>query len=161
AVDGVNPDPQFDDVEEVNAKGRPFGFTALAYGSANDPDMFYAAHGGKVWVRYNNGNGLVTKEFIVHADIHIRDIVVDPNNWKVAYAVSDEGVYVTNNGGNGWDNSGGNWKSIGAGLVPGPKATLALINGVLLVGTSQGVYRQTVALPSKLSQFVPKWVQFG
>ena len=83
----------------------------------------------------------------------IRSIVLDPDNWRVAYAADAEQVFRTIDGGE-------NWSLISEKLAAPNLQTLELVRGdsgvkVLLVGSELGVFRTLDPVPGAV------WSEFG
>ena len=78
--------------------------TALAYGgmagSTPKPNIIYAARGDTISVRTGSGN--VFNYSAVVPVARITSIVLDPNNWQVAYAAGSGSVFATVDGGHTW-----------------------------------------------------------
>ena len=143
--------------------------TALVYGwkdpNADDPDkrtehpeqLIYAARRDALYVREPGGQLEERSPQLPTWAGDIRDIVVDPTNWKVAYVISESQIWRT-------DDAGQNWSLIGNGRNEGFRGlrTVALaateIDGqqhnVVLVGADQGVFRAIEG-----GQW--KWTEFG
>ena len=112
----------------------------------SDVNTIYAAAGGQTFVTTNRGVSW-TRINTPTAD-HIAQIVVDPTNSQIAYAVRDRfggisKVFRTTNGGLSWSSIGGNLPDL-------PTYTVALEpNGpgssddILYVGNDNGVYMST------------------
>ena len=140
-------------------------FTALAYGGmepgaggpVEKPDVIYAAMRNKISVRTP---GVAGSKFPAKFDYtttvkgagKIRDIVLDPDDWRIAYAVDGRKVYKTIDGGQ-------NWFSISANLADPYPRSLAYVEtsggDVLLVGGVTGIARTFI--PGTLAE----WTELG
>ena len=119
---------------------------ALAYGGMNsdgtkNPDVFYAARSNWIFVR-TGADPQYDRQTEIPGAGKIVDIVMDPSNWQVAYAVDASHVWVTVDGGKKWTNITGDLALNGnnTGL-----STVEIIKGasadILLVGGTRGVFR--------------------
>jgi hypothetical protein len=117
--------------------------TALAYGGMNSDgtpaaNVIYAARSNAIYVRTstNAGNSF---DYSASVSTDIQSIVLDPNNWKVAYAVGAGAVYATVDGGKNWKNITGQLAPFNSGL---DAVQLIKANGhdYLLVGGADGVF---------------------
>ena len=130
--------------------------TALAYGGKNPggtdaANVIYAARGKVIWVRGPGGANVLFYSASVSSSTPISSIVLDPNNWQVAYAVGSSSVggagavYATVNGGHSWKNITGNLAPFNSGLDAVQIVALYNGNGMpihdeLLVGGADGVF---------------------
>jgi hypothetical protein len=125
--------------------GTPEGqglVTALAYGGWDagrpEPNVLYAARGSTIYVRQPDGQ--VRSKSTGGTDV--TSIVLDPDNWQVAYAVDRQKVWTTTDGGTTWNSITGSLDELHAR----PLKCVQLIkttsgDKVLLVGGLGGVYR--------------------
>ena len=147
------------------------GVDSIAYGSSVNAEIAYVGTtSGDIFVRTTAGGTFQRTNFSAaaaategagpHGPL---DLVLDTNNPQRAYAVTDSGVYMTQNM--------LDWQSITDDLsglaLPGSKLNLrsiALVNDdtasisddVILVGGLGGVFRRKVAAPAG-----PKWSEYG
>ncbi|HEX7094893.1 MAG TPA: hypothetical protein VF183_03360, partial [Acidimicrobiales bacterium] len=120
-------------------------FTALAYGGREGatlkPDVIYAARGSQILVRETNSTG-TQADFTtrpVPGASEIRGVAIDPDDWRIAYAVDKDKVYKTSDAGAHWDVI-----SDRLGATDLKTVTVAKTAGgdkALLVGAQLGVYR--------------------
>jgi hypothetical protein len=96
--DTINPAPGFAGI------GLEFNkVTALAYGY-DAQQVLYVADGPFVYVRDNTGTvTVIAAQPLVGQEII--DIVVDPDDWRIAYALSENGISITLDGGANWSPS--------------------------------------------------------
>ncbi len=123
--------------------------SALAYGGRNPdgsaaPDVLYWARNNAIYVRTGAG-ATFTYDFVFPDGTSIKSIVLDPNNWQVAYAAGDNKVFATVNGGQSWTDITGNLGADATGLdtvqivkIPGPPNQPQ--KDALLVGGANGVF---------------------
>jgi Ca2+-binding RTX toxin-like protein len=130
-----------------------FGSAPIAYGGslggAAVPAVVYVGSGNQVFVRSVQGAPLAATTAAFPGG-NVNDIILDPNNWQIAYVSSQSGVFMTNNGGASWSTVTGN-------LVATELRTIEFIGGTdpaIVVGSLQGVFRMALALPNV-------WTEFG
>jgi uncharacterized repeat protein (TIGR01451 family) len=118
--------------------------TVDALAIAKTDGTIYASAGGDIFVT-SNGGSTWTKRDLPVTGLHINQILVDPTNSSVAYAVLDSfsggsggHVYKTTNGGT-------SWTDISLNLLNLPTYSIALDprNGTLYIGNDNGVYATT------------------
>ena len=130
-----------------------FGAAPIAYGGslagAAVPAVVYVGAGNQVFIRSVQGVPLAASA-AAYPGGFVSDIVLDPTNWQIAYVVSQNGVFMTSNG-------GGAWLSVTGNLMTTQQRTIEFISGAnsaIVVGTLQGVFRMAVATPGV-------WAEFG
>ncbi len=88
----------------------PAQITALAYGGMQNgqasPEVLYVGtENGDVYVRRAGApTGAMPALTNRLAGGQVKDIVLDPNNWEIAYAITNSNVFWTNDGGTNWNN---------------------------------------------------------
>jgi hypothetical protein len=139
------------------------GVVRLVYGHRLNPDVIYVVtqgqHGSEIWLRTTAGGSFQQlTQFPDNDTDFIQAIVLDPNDWRMAYVVAQTHVYRVTNAGietgpgphENWMNITGNLDQLtttfgqytdllGPAVVYNPTTTPG--NGVLLVGTWDGVMR--------------------
>ncbi|HEV3003498.1 MAG TPA: hypothetical protein VGX78_03515, partial [Pirellulales bacterium] len=156
-------------VPEEHAPSDPIG--ALAYGGAgvdatgiHPADVIYAARGNMIGVSTAAAPRTPLQYVTVPGAGVINHITLDPTNWKTAYAVDSNNVFVTTDGGK-------NWKSIGDALATQHMnlqtvvafsfdATDGSHHTVVLVGGNQGVLRALDPDPATQTFFTNPWTNF-
>ncbi|HMF14029.1 MAG TPA: sialidase family protein, partial [Gemmataceae bacterium] len=145
--------------------------TALAYGGKEPngatlidrPDVIYVARRNCIYVREPVAAGqpfplgaALSPGVVIAGAGTISDIVLDPNNWRTAYAIDSSHVYMTQDGGHTWN------------LIRGPAAaspyrTIEVVRTagqqVLLLGGLGGVYRAID--PDPVTNLTPRWSELG
>ncbi len=128
---------------DVTAPGNTF--TAFAYGGRQGatlkPDVIYAARGSQILVRETNSTG-TQADFTtrpVPGASEIRGVALDPDDWRIAYAVDKDKVYKT-------IDAGAHWDVISDLLGATDLKTVTVVktaggDKALLVGAQLGVYR--------------------
>ncbi len=113
----------------------------IAYGAADNPDILYFGSDVRVWVRTGPPPAPVTQSSLVAADA-IEDVVIDPDNSVIAFAVDDVGVYRTIDAGATWSEVTGNLSTLE--VEPGALRSIAYVNNSaedgIVVGTDNGVF---------------------
>ncbi len=116
---------------------------AMAYGGrsggVDNQDVLYVGSGSAVFLRTTAGGDLAPTAALPAGAGAIRDVVLDPDDWRIAYAIDSNQVFRTTDAGASWTDISGNLAALGAGdfntteFVAGPK-------DLLLVGTNAGVF---------------------
>src|SRR5262249_30149020 len=95
--------------------------------------------GSAVFLRTTAGAALSQTAALPTGAGPVRDIVLDPDDWKSAYVVDNDQVFRTTDAGATWTDITGNLAQFGAGDFN----TTAFVGGatkLLLVGTNSGVF---------------------
>ncbi len=142
-----------DVVQRIGAK-ESSRITTLAYGGRNadgtpNAGVVYAVReNGRIYVR--TGFGANFSDYAIATTGgpagRIYDIALDPDNWRIVYAVSDDRVYKSANAGANWSDITG---TLAAGLFAQSSRKLRTVEVVktaagqtaVLVGGAGGVYR--------------------
>jgi photosystem II stability/assembly factor-like uncharacterized protein len=138
----INRGDSWKPISTPNANGwigsNPIDCLAIA---PSDPNTIYASAGGVVFVTTNHGASW-HQRILPGNSISISDLLVDPANSQIAYAVRDQFVF---NGGHVFrtTNGGVTWTNISGNLPNLPVHTIVLGNGTLYVGNDDGVYSST------------------
>jgi hypothetical protein len=151
---------QIDDPTGLLTGGR---YTALAAGTPTNAQVLYGAYGNFVGVRDAAGSlpgAPFDRVFRIDGETDIVDIVIDPQNSKVAYLLTERNVYKVLDGGLGnasprYVNVTGNLQSL-----DGDFRTLELVvsgaGTTLVVGGIDGVF-----LTTGVGENSPKWEKIG
>ena len=141
-------------------------FRAVAFGGSEGEVAAYASFGGKIGVREPTQSSFVLSRFRQLSNAKsISDIVVDPNDWKIAYAADPvaNNVYGTVDGGKNWHVLSQNLK-----LQQPSSLELAKLKDarnrdvdVLLVGGVEGVFRAFNPAEHVTGSSQPAWSEFG
>jgi hypothetical protein len=117
--------------------------SAIAYGGrsggANNPDVLYVGSGSAVFLRTTAGAALAPTTALPAGALAVRDIALDPDDWKSAYVVDSSHVFRSADAGATWTDITGNLAELGAGDFK----TTVFVGGatkLLLVGTNVGVF---------------------
>jgi Big-like domain-containing protein len=129
-------------VTEINGPGA--NRNAMAYGSRDNPDVLYVGSGTAVFMRTMVGGDLAPTAPLPAGAGTIRDVALDIDDSRNAFAIDSNQVFRTTNAGVSWTDITGNLVTqLGAGdfntteFVPGVAPT---DNDLLLVGTNAGVF---------------------
>lgn len=122
--------------------GNPLSIDAIAFAPSNF-NTIYASAGGRTFITTNNGASW-TQINVSGATDHVSQIVVDPTNSQVAYAVRDRfggsKVFRTTNGGATWTSITGNLPDVPAFSIVLDANGPGTGDDVLYIGTDSGVY---------------------
>jgi hypothetical protein len=128
-------------ITEINGPGA--NRNAMAYGGRDNPDVLYVGSGTAVFLRSTAGADLAPTAALPAGGGTVRDVVIDTDDSRSAFAIDSNQVFRTTNAGVSWTDITGNLAELGAGdfntavFVAG--ATSAA-NDLLLVGTNAGVF---------------------
>ena len=148
-----------DTINEITPVAFPAGhaFTTVSYGGGAASEVIYVSDGPEIYVRRAGAAVFTPPQAVGFTRGFVKDIVVDPIDWQIAYALVSGGhVYKTIDGGTSWS------ADLGGTTLPNllPDArTIELIrsgaNSVLLIGGEGGVYRAINPVPGAV------WSLFG
>lgn len=137
-----------DSVSHLIGRVKDKVFTAVAYGG-REPDgsggfvnrerVAYAAREDTIYTRGTSG-GFVERK--VDGAVYIYNIVMDPDDWRTAYALDYYSLFRTTDGGQSWHRIDSPYD----GVASAPMYSMTIVkaaNGekVLFVGTKEAVYR--------------------
>jgi photosystem II stability/assembly factor-like uncharacterized protein len=114
---------------------------AIAIAKTNGNTVYVASDNGDIWATTNDGVSWSQINISGVSD-HIANLLVDPTNSQIVYAVRDEfgggHVFQTTNGGTSWTDISGNLPDL-------PTYSIAFDqpNNILYVGNDSGVYFST------------------
>jgi hypothetical protein len=136
---------QGDTITEINGPGA--NRNAMAYGGrsggVNNLDVLYVGAGAPdsgVFLRTTAGGALAPTAALPAGATAIRDVVLDPDEWRSAFAVDSNQVFRTTNAGASWTDITGNLQQLGAGDFNTTVYIAGATNDLLLVGTNAGVF---------------------
>jgi hypothetical protein len=120
---------------------------AMAYGGRDNPDVLYVGSNVNsdplvpaVFLRTTAGAALTQTAALPTGATAVRDVVLDPDDWRSAYVVDSDQVFRTTNAGASWTDITGNLAQTGAGGFNTTEFVAGSPNDLLLVGTNAGVY---------------------
>ncbi len=165
----------------LNGSAGNANYISGGFWRSSNPDVLYVGSSNQVWVRTTSGGTLsaggALQDKSGQAATDIRDVVVDPDEWTIAYAVDSSGhVYQTLDNGATWNDTTGNLlgllesatnqqSGVDANLwavevvrdvvIPGEVRTP---NNLLVVGGAYGVFYQTLDVDPSGE---PVWKRLG
>src|SRR5215510_691448 len=93
---------------------------AMAYGGrsggADNQDVLYVGSGSAVFLRTTAGAALAQTAALPTGASTVRDVVLDPDDWRSAYVVDSNQVFRTTDAGATWTDITGNLAEFGAGI---------------------------------------------
>jgi photosystem II stability/assembly factor-like uncharacterized protein len=127
--------------------------SAIAYGGRSDgvdnPDVLYVGsrvdtatdiYPAAVFLRTTAGGALEPTAKLPPGGFELRDVVMDPDDWRSAYVVVDHQVFRTTDAGASWTDITGNLTALGARDFFTTVFVAGDSRDLLLVGTNAGVY---------------------
>src|SRR5262245_2022598 len=137
---------QGDTITQINGPGATVnGATsnAMAYGGrsggGDNQDVLYVGSGAAVFLRTTAGGNLAPTAALPAGAGTVRDVVLDPDDWRSAYVIDSNQVFRTTDAGATWTDITGNLAELGAGAF-NTNAFVAGATKALLVGTNAGVF---------------------
>jgi len=116
---------------------------AVAYGAANDPDAIYVGKNAAVWKRAGAG-GLITQTSALPAGAAaITDVAIDPDDAQRVYAIDDNQVFKSINGGTSWSDITGNLPNVSAADFRSVEYIANIEGDGIVIGSRSGVYFST------------------
>jgi hypothetical protein len=129
-------------ITQINGPGA--NRNAMAYGGrsggVDNPDVLYVGSGAAVFLRTTAGAALAPTAALPAGGGTVRDVVMDPDDWRSAFAVDSNQVFRTTNQGASWTEITGNLPGLGAGDFQTTVFVAGATNDLLLVGTNAGVF---------------------
>jgi hypothetical protein len=126
---------------QINGPGA--NGNAMAYGGrsggADNQDVLYVGSGSAVFLRTTAGAALAPTAALPTGAGTVRDVVLDQDDWRSAYAIDSNQVFRTTDAGATWTDITGNLAELGAGNF-NTNAFVAGATKALLVGTNAGVF---------------------
>jgi hypothetical protein len=126
---------------------------AMAYGGRSggvvNQDVLYVGSGTAVFLRTTAGAALTQTAALSAVPGFVRDVAIDPDDWKIAYAIDNNHVFRTGDAGATWTDITGNLTALGAGDF---STIVCVSKDLLLIGTNAGVF---------VSLSTQSWNKFG
>jgi len=137
---------QGETITQIN--GTNNNINALAYGGRSggedNPDVLYVGSGSAVFLRTTGGADLMPTAALLPPgaiDVSdVRDIALDPRDWRNAYVVDSDHVFRTTNAGQTWTDISGNLWDLDAFDHRAVVFVAGTSDDLLLVSTSSGVF---------------------
>jgi len=137
---------QGDSITQINGPGATVNnvtSNAMAYGGrsggADNQDVLYVGSGTAVFLRTTAGAALAPTAALPAGAGTVRDVVLDPDDWRSAYVIDSNQVFRTTDAGATWTEITGNLVELGAGTF-NTNAFVAGATKALLVGANAGVF---------------------
>ena len=142
---------QGDNLDEVvDGFGNGVGVNrphAIAYGGrsggVDNPDVLYVGSGNQVFIRTAAGGALNASTALPAGAGVVCDIELDPDDWRTAYVVDANQVFVT-------DDAGVTWTDITGNLADNNLRTVVFVpatGDIVLVGGESGVFAMRSGTP--------------
>jgi uncharacterized repeat protein (TIGR01451 family) len=129
-------------ITEINGPGA--NRNAMAYGGrsggVDNQDVLYVGSGSAVFLRTTAGGVLAPTAALPAGAGTIRDVVLDPDDWRIAFAVDSNQVFRTTNAGASWTDITGNLAALGIGEFNTTEFVAGDPKDLLLLGTNAGVF---------------------
>jgi hypothetical protein len=129
-------------ITEINGPGA--NRNAMAYGGrsggADNPDILYVGSGTAVFLRTTAGAALAPTAALPPGGGTVRDVVLDTDEWRSAFAIDSNQVFRTTDAGASWTDITGNLPALGAGDFQTTEFVAGANEDLLLVGTNAGVF---------------------
>jgi uncharacterized repeat protein (TIGR01451 family) len=129
-------------ITEINGPGA--NRNAMAYGGrsggVDNPDVLYVGSGTAVFLRTTVGADLAPTAPLPPGGGTVRDVVLDTDEWRNAFAIDSNQVFRTTDAGASWTDITGNLPELGAGDFNTTEFVAGVHKDLLLVGTNAGVF---------------------
>jgi uncharacterized repeat protein (TIGR01451 family) len=129
-------------ITEINGPGA--NSNAVAYGGrsggVDNLDVLYVGSGSAVFLRTTAGADLAPTAPLPTGAGTVRDVVLDPDDWRSAYVIDSNQVFRTTDAGASWTDITGNLSEFGAGIFSTTEFIAGNPKDLLLVGTNAGVF---------------------
>ena len=124
---------------EINGPGA--NRNAMAYGSRDNPDVLYVGSGTAVFMRTTFGADLAPTAALPAGAGTVRDVVLDIDDSRSAFAIDSNQVFRTTNAGASWTDITGNLVTqLGAGDFQTTEFVAGGATDMLVIGTNMGVF---------------------
>jgi uncharacterized repeat protein (TIGR01451 family) len=129
-------------ITEINGPGA--NQNAMAYGGrsggVDNQDVLYVGSGSAVFLRTTAGADLAPTAPLPAGGGTVRDVVLDPDDWRSAYVIDSNQVFRTTDAGASWTDITGNLVELGAGDFRTTEFIAGAPKDLLVVGTNAGVF---------------------
>ena len=113
---------------------------AVAYGAANDPDALYVGKLAAVWKRAGAGGAITQTSALPAGAAAITDVAIDPDDAQRVYAIDDNQVFRSINGGINWVDVTGNLPSVSSADFRSIEYIANAEGDGIVIGSRSGVY---------------------
>jgi photosystem II stability/assembly factor-like uncharacterized protein len=137
---------QGDTITQINGPDadRNIFQNAVAYGGrsggVDNQDVLYVGSRSAVFLRTAAGAALAPTAALPAGGGTVRDVVLDPDDWRSAYVIDSNQVFRTTDAGATWTDITGNLAGLGAGDFRTTVFVAGVSRDLLLVGTNAGVF---------------------
>ncbi|WP_257387063.1 hypothetical protein, partial [Tahibacter caeni] len=111
---------------------------AMAYGAANDPDAAYVGKGAAVFRR--QGASFVATAALPSGAATVTDVAMDPDDSQLVFAIDDNQVFRSVNGGTSWQDVTGNLGAVSSQDFRTIEFIPSAFGDGVALGTRSGVY---------------------
>ncbi|HEU0179039.1 MAG TPA: hypothetical protein VFV58_32645 [Blastocatellia bacterium] len=129
-------------ITEINGPGA--NRDAIAYGGrsggVDNLDILYVGSGSAVFLRTTAGAALAPTAALPAGAGAVRDVALDPDDWRSAYAIDNNQVFRTTDAGASWTDITGNLAELGVGDFNTTEFVAGSPKDLLLVGANAGVF---------------------
>ncbi|MBO0725324.1 MAG: DUF11 domain-containing protein, partial [Blastocatellia bacterium] len=129
-------------ITEIDGPGANRG--AIVYGGRSggvaNLDVLYVGSGSAVFLRTTAGAALAPTTALPAGAGAVRDIALDPDDWRSAYVVDNNQVFRTTDAGATWTDITGNLAELGVGDFNTTEFIAGAPKDLLLVGANAGVF---------------------
>ncbi len=128
-----------------------FAYGGRRHGRINE-GVIYAGAGAEVWVRPSADDNInLTRAQFPGGSV--RDLTLDPEDWRTAYVIDRDRVYVTRNAGDSWHDITGNLEIAGGAELRSIEFIQKGHTRTVVVGTNADAFAMRAHDPGDWSQF--------
>ena len=113
---------------------------AIAYGATNDPDAIYVGKLAAVWKRSGAGGAITQTTALPAGAADVTDVAMDPTNSSRVFAVDNNQVFASADGGVTWTDVTGNLGTVSAQDFRTVEYISDAGGDSVVIGTRSGVY---------------------
>ena len=113
---------------------------AVAYGASNDPDALYVGKLAAVWTRSGAGGAITQTAALPAGAADVTDVAMDPTNSSRVFAIDNDQVFASNNGGVTWTDVTGNLPVVSSQDFRTVEYISDADGDSVVIGTRSGVY---------------------
>jgi uncharacterized repeat protein (TIGR01451 family) len=135
-------------ITQITGPGSPGPIpSAMAYGGrsggTDNQDVLYVGAGSAVFLRTTAGAALAPTTPLPAGAGTVRDVVLDPDDWRSAYVIDSNQVFRTTDAGASWTDITGNLAEFPGGDFRSTEFIAGAAKDALVVGTNAGVFVST------------------
>lgn len=113
---------------------------AVAYGAANDPDAIYVGKNAAIFKRVGAAGAITATTALPAGAAAITDVAIDPDNSQRVYAIDDNQVFRSTDGGTTWADVTGNLPTVSAADFRSVEYIANTEGDGIVIGSRSGVY---------------------